>query len=282
MVKKLALSGLASLLFITSSAQNVLANDNSNIKVVAENPITLVNLVSTSSNNTQKKYFVAVFSGHVSKGTKEYSNQGTLSYTGKREFEYNDELVKEFATLNKDGIEYTLYLATEDIVLSKRVALAKLNGANLYLELHHDSTESGIISKLQKEGDSKSSWENYEGFSVFYNPNINNSKSQNSKNSVEAILSRNIAEEMLKLNRKPNLSHAKFESNKRKLLDDALGIYDGSFLQVLKSQAIPTVLFECGSIVSPYEEKIHSDFDFHRKIAEKIHSAIVKLKEEEK
>ena len=116
MVKKLALSGLASLLFITSSAQNVLANDNSNIKVVAENPITLVNLVSTSSNNTQKKYFVAVFSGHVSKGTKEYSNQGTLSYTGKREFEYNDELVKEFATLNKDGIEYTLYLATEDIV----------------------------------------------------------------------------------------------------------------------------------------------------------------------
>ena len=129
---------------------------------------------------------------------------------------------------------------------------------------------------MQKEGDSKSSWENYEGFSVFYNPNISNSK-----NSVEAIISRNIAEEMLKLNRKPNLSHAKFESNKRKLLDETLGIYDGSFLQVLKSSSIPAVLFECGSIVSPHEEELHRDFDFHKKIAEKIHYAIVKLKEKE-
>lgn len=276
MVKKLALNGLASLLFIVSSGQNILANDNSNIKVVGEKQVTWVNLVSTSNNfnKSQKKYSVAVFSGHVSKGNNEYSNQGALSYTKKREFEYNDELVKEFANLNKDGIEYTLYLATEDIALSKRVALAKLNGANLYLELHHDSTENSIIYKLKKEGDSKSSWENYEGFSVFYNPNINNSK-----NSIEAILSRNIAEEMLKLNRKPNLSHAKFESNKRNLIDDALGIYDGSFLQVLKSQAMPTILFECGSIVSPHEEKVHSDSDFHRKIAEKIHSAVVRLKE---
>lgn len=229
-----------------------------------------LNKVSENISN-KKKYVVAVFSNYISKGHIGLNKFENLSYSGKKEHLFNDELASQFSKLNnKDGIEYKIFLASNDITSNKKVSLIKKIGANVYLELHHYSTQKSIISKLSKEGNPKNTWKEYEGFSIYYNLNKINSKK-------DSNLAKLIGKEVKNSSYLPNLSYVSTKNGNKILLDPKYGIYAGNFLKTNLNLKIPAIIYDCGNIASPYEEQLH-DGDFHKKIAEGIHNAIVKFK----
>ncbi len=199
------------------------------------------------------KPHVIVFAGHTKTYRGEKNGGGSISVSGIEEYVFNDRTVDAFSRLKEPSAHYTLIRADQDVPLQKRPQFAADEGAQVYIEIHHDSVQPEDLERLKKEGEHSPDWKEVSGFSVFYG------SKEKPKESLR--LAKLVGTEMLQAGFHPNLSHAKpinakpISGEGRKLIDPTLGVYDGEFLFVLRSNSLPAVLVEEGVIANPNEEK---------------------------
>ena len=209
-------------------------------------------------NNTalpeEKKPVVFVFSGHITDETE----GGALSCTGKMEYEYNDKVTEKFKGM-EGGVVFKTFPSGLKIPLEKRPGLAKKGGADLVMEIHHDSV---IREDIEKVGSMDwASSRRYGGFSIHIPGGKPGKRSLALAKSIRACL--------LKLGLGTNHYHA-WRQRKVEIED---GIYVNNKLLLLKHAAVPTVLVEMGVIVIPDEEKLVSSEEYRTAAAGCIRSA---------
>ena len=213
---------------------------------------------------------VLIFSGHMANPTHGPDTRGAPSFHGRFEYEFNDAVTSLLAQPSNQiqGVSYELVPATSNVSLKARVEYANKRQPGLYIEIHHDSAQQDDIDKAREEGPGSERWNPMRGFSIHY-----------SERSVLPRQSRSFAEllaaEMIARGCVPNLYHADREG--MPCVDRKRGIYNRvppSGLFVLYQIESPCVVFECGTIVNPLEEKDLFGVERQRMIVVAINQAI--------
>jgi len=244
--------------------------------LVASAAALLMGCTSTSRNPeqeqsaTNQEYPKAViFAGHVETQELKNNGQGSVSASGISEYQFNDDLVRHFESIEKKAADYSVKYATDNIGLLERPGLAEKFGSEAYVEIHHDSAQPTDIHRLLQGEQTAERWNELSGFSVIYNPN-------NAHSSKSLRLAQLIGDEFLKAGFKPNLYHAKdIEGERRPLVDASRAIYTGREY-VVRESVMPAVLIEAGVIVNPFEEARMKDPKTQRIITESINNALAK------
>ena len=219
-------------------------------------------------NTFQESHKVSIFAGHVEKPVTTNDRQGSISASGTPEYRLNDELVRYFNELPLTA-SYSVTSARENIPITQRPSLAKKLGSEVYIEIHHDSAQTGDINRLKKGEQTAENWRELSGFSVIYN-------STNSHSHESLHLAQLVADELFQAGFKPNLYHAKdIPGERRPLADASRAIYTGGEY-VLRENVMPAVLIEAGVIVNPFEEVIMKQPETQRKVVESIDRAVQK------
>jgi N-acetylmuramoyl-L-alanine amidase len=187
----------------------------------------------------KEKPKVIVFSGHVEAN----NSGGAVSVTGKREYEYNDFIVKRFDDV-ESPLEYLTHLATENIEFKKRPEFAEQSGAQVYVEIHHDSVNEKDVASAKTAG--KEGQLMYGGFSL----HINSQWFYEETHRIGV----GIRDCFLNARLQTNTYHAQEDTGIMQAVDD--GVYTRSGLYILNNARIPTLIVEAGSIVVPEEEAI--------------------------
>ena len=215
-------------------------------------------------------YDVLIFSGHIAEPTKGPDTRGATSFSGTFEYKFNDSIAVLFTIPSNQvqGVVYKVVPATRNIGLKKRVQYANRQKPDLYIEIHHDSAQQSDLDKARSQGLDNGLWNEIRGFSIHY-----------SERSVLRRQSRKFAEllgsEMVERGRPPNLYHADREG--MRCTDRKRGLYNRippHSLYVLCRIESPSVVFECGTIANPHEEKNLSENETRRTIVEAINQAI--------
>ncbi len=200
-----------------------------------------------------------IFSGHTSLP----GNEGALSCTGKRERYYNDAVLKEMQQQTPSGLECLFFPATENLPLKQRPVLARQKGAELYLEIHHDSLFQGHLDQMKGVPAGDPRWNDFSGFSLHYSAG----KEYGKQSFRFAQL---LGEEMKKV-LPSDTYHHRYE--RMPLADPERAIYR-RHLYVNEHASMPSVVLECGYIINPREEAFLSQQDTRRKIAKAISEAL--------
>lgn len=176
---------------------------------------------------------------------------GALSARGWHEVLYNDRFVAELVPqLEAAGWRVAVTRSAEQtITLGGRAAFANQLDADLFLSIHHDSTQPFFVEPTEFDGRrAQQTTEPFRGSSIFVsglNPKFEAS------HRFAALLGGYIA----KLGREPALYHADpVKGENRPLLDAQLGIYQFDGLAVLKRSKMPAVLLEVGVLPDPWDE----------------------------
>lgn len=219
----------------------------------------------------------AIFSGHIPKFiSSDYP--GPLSATGKREYLYNDAISTFFLNksdspsifnpFQKSFLEYKVVFSGQEVPFGRRLSRARLMGADLLVEIHHDSGHQREIDLAKQQGPKSNLWNRLSGFSLHILPGTDSIPAiyyEESKQLAELI-----GEKFLELGYKPN-QFIGYE-----LIDSEKGIYHRSRLRILKDAGpvMPAVLVEIGNISNPAEEQTLSQHENRKEIAQAIDSAI--------
>lgn len=225
------------------------------------------------SESMKKEHTVLIVSGHVKEPASNIDNSGATSYSGIFEYEFNDAVVRYFGdkTYRASGVHYDVILASGNLGLRERVEYANIIMPELYLEIHHDAAQAEDIERARKAGEDSPLWKDMSGFSVHYSEN--NPFPERSKAFAQLFV-----DEMLMDGFKPNLYHADVE--KMMCIDRFKGIYNRITpcgLYVLNNTKSPAVVIECGTIISPHEEKYLSSEETRLKIVDAINHTLVKF-----
>lgn len=168
------------------------------------------------------------------------SSKGSTSATGYGEFLYNRALALDVARILKAS-GHQVDIANEHgaiTSLSARPARAAALKADLFVSIHHDSIQPGLMSRR----------EHYRGYSIW---------ASGSHASARASLAcgTTIGSTMKEAGMIPGLFHAdKIPGEGHQLLNAAIGLYRRDNLAVLRLSKTPAVLIEAGVIVNPIEE----------------------------
>jgi len=214
---------------------------------------------------------VFICSGHVKEPASKIDHKGAKSFSGKWEYEFNDDIVQYFEdeSFRKNDIQYYVLKAAGNIGLKERVEYANTIVPDLYLEIHHDSAQESDIKKAMNEGENSILWNEIQGFSLHYSE-------QNCCPERSKAFAQMVADELLKHGFTPNLYHANIEN--MQCVDRKRGIYNRippMGLYVLYNVKNPAVVIECGTIINPHEEKFLTNNDTRKKIAEAIHRSVM-------
>lgn len=188
--------------------------------------------------------------GHTTK------KPGAIGVRGICEVEYNDNFAELLKTaLTAAGYQVALTRTHgEEITLEERSERANRGNGALFLSLHHDSAQLKYLEK--KNIGTKDVYQTItplRGYSIF----ISRKNTDFDRSNRLATL---LAEEILRLGRKPTLHHAEMIPGEgRTLLDSRLGVYQFDDLKVLKGAAMPAVLLELGVLVDPEDEAYVAD-----------------------
>ena len=156
----------------------------------------------------------------------------------------------------------------EDLSLLARAGIANLQGAALFVSIHHDSVEPKDLSYWLYQGNSMAHCDKFTGYSIFYSE-------ENGSPLNSLIFAFVLGSEMLHNGFCPTLHHAeKFTGGDKDLIDRTRGVYKYNKLVVLKSTNMPAVLFECGIIKNRYEELQLSNPKYQHKIINALFNAI--------
>jgi len=179
---------------------------------------------------------VLYIAGH----TRNTENKGAFSATGVREHVYNDLLLEAIKRATEKS--NALYLLSSlDLSLRRRPGLPMERGAQVYVELHHDT---GFANDVARKA-----WDVLSGYSVFYSGNSLCA-------SESALLARSIGRAMREYGLKPSLYYTKGAQAQHKVsIDRQNGVYASDFY-VLENARVPAVLVECGNIANPHEEAL--------------------------
>lgn len=192
-----------------------------------------------------KRPLLVLDSGHTPK------QRGVLGARGIYEMEYNDRFVAELKP-QLEAIGWDVVLTRhpeESLSLTERAAKANRLRADLFLSIHHDSTQPSFVYTATLDGvEVKRTKEPFRGYSLFVsqlNPRYAESRR------FAALLARQIRP----LGRAPTLHHADpIRGENRPLLDSYYGIYRFDRLAVLRKTKMPAVLLEVGVLPDPEDE----------------------------
>ncbi len=189
---------------------------------------------------------------------------GTLSCSGKKEYEYNNQLLMSvfpYLVAQKIYVDVTRD-PEEEITLVQRAEKSK--GKKLFISLHHDSAQEQFITRVSGNPCSRKA----RGYSIFIskkNPYFERSLS----------CARVLGEALRNAGLVPSTHHGEpISGENRTLLDARLGIYQYDDLVVLKQSKCPALLLEAGVIIHPEEDKLVQTPEYKRNIANGIVQAI--------
>ena len=189
---------------------------------------------------------------------------GALSCSGKKEYEYNNQLlmsVYPYLAAQKIYVDVTRD-PEEEITLLQRAE--KSEGKKLFISLHHDSVQDQFITRVSGNPCSRKA----RGYSIFIskkNPYFERS----------LACARVLGEALRGAGLVPSTHHGEpISGENRTLLDAQLGIYLYDDLVVLKKSKCPALLLEAGVIIHPDEDKIVQTPDYKRSVANGIAQAI--------
>ena len=209
---------------------------------------------------------IAIDIGHTE------NSPGAISARGVPEYLFNknigtllhkkllqDKMFKGSFIINETG---------DDLSLSARADIANLQGAALFVSIHHDSVEPKDLSYWLYQGKFMPHCDKFTGYSIFYSE-------ENGSPLNSLIFAFVLGSEMLHNGFCPTLHHAeKFTGGDKDLIDRTRGIYKYNQLVVLKRTNMPAVLFECGLIKNRYEELQLSNSKYQQKLIDTLFNAI--------
>lgn len=176
---------------------------------------------------------------------------GATSARGRPEYAFNLELATRVRDqLAASGLAAFLVRTAsgEAPDLFARTQIAAARGADLFLSIHHDSVQPRYLERGQLDGAAARFSRYARGYSLFISH-------KNPATEASLAVAQGIGRALADWGLEPSLHHAEpIPGENRPLLDAALGIYDFADLIVLKTAAMPAVLFEAGVIVHPEEE----------------------------
>jgi len=218
------------------------------------------------------KPVIIIDAGHTHKAP------GAMGITGKREVEYNDNLVSKLAhaLTNAGFIPILTRNPNQEVKLEDRAVIANSHNALAMLSIHHDSAQLSHLKPIEHHGiKTYRTRTPISGYSIFVskkNPQFDRS----------FIFAKLLGHELLRLERKPSLHHAEpIHGEGRLLLDADLGIYQYDDLTVLKKSKIPAILLEVGVIVDQHDEAYVSNIENQEAIIQAIVASIEEFNEVE-
>lgn len=182
---------------------------------------------------------------------------GALGVRGIYEVEYNDRFVAELKP-QLEAIGYQVILTRtpeQNISLQQRARIANQLNADLFLSIHHDSTnERYLIPTVVNNLPAQRTIEPFRGFSAY----ISN---KNGSPFSSYCFAENLTKQILPLGRAPALYHADpIKGENRPLLNKEYGIYRYDNLAVLRLTKVPAVLLEIGVIPDEEDEAWVNNF----------------------
>ena len=216
--------------------------------------------------------FVAhpVFAASIALDVGHYlKNPGAISARGVAEFEYNRQLAREIAETLRSAGHRTLLIGDDGLAedLGSRAPRAK--GMDLFVSIHHDSVQARYLSAWEHEGEQRLyADDRFSGFSLFVsNLNLHTGASLKCASAIGAGLRQ--------AGFKPSRYHADpVLGESRPFADEANGVHYFDNLAVLKTAAIPALLFEAGVIVNRDEELRMRDPAVRRALATSIAAGV--------
>ncbi len=205
---------------------------------------------------------IAVDVGHYLK------NPGVISARGVPEFEYNLRLAREISDSLRRAGHRTILIGDDGMAgdLGKRAPRA--SGMDLFISIHHDSVQPRFLSAWEHEGAARSYSDRFYGFSLFVS-------NLNPRTAASLKCASAIGAGLRKAGFTPSRYHADpVLGENRPFADEANGVHYFDNLAVLKTAAVPALLFEAGVIVNRDEEMRMRDPTVRQRISEAIAAAV--------
>ena len=193
------------------------------------------------------KFRIVVDVGHTAE------SEGATSARNVAEFVFNLRLARRIEEkLKAEGFAQTKLLLTEGKArrgLVKRVAAANNLPADLLLSIHHDSVPDKLLENWEFEGKKSHFSDRFSGYSVWVSR-------ENADFKTSLLFAELVAKEM----KAQGLEYAHQYTQpimghyQHPLLNKETGVYSYDQLVVLRTNRIPAVLLEAGSIINRDEE----------------------------
>jgi N-acetylmuramoyl-L-alanine amidase len=201
---------------------------------------------------------VAIDVGHYAE------EPGAISARGRPELEFNAELAREIEDQLKARGYATRLIGADGAMkdLWRRPRAAQ--GADLFISVHHDSTQEKYQSMWNYEGSERRYSDLFAGFSLFVSR-------ENPEWRGALACASAIGASLIKAGFRPSLYHADpVLGENRPFADKDNGVHYFDRLAVLRGAAMPALLFEAGVIVNREEEMKMRDGAVRKKIADGV------------
>ena len=219
------------------------------LKLAALGPVALTSPASKPVATTcdPAKFRIVVDVGHTAE------SEGAISARNVAEFVFNLRLARRIEEkLKAEGFAETRLLVTAGKArpsLFRRVAAASDLHANLFLSIHHDSVPDKLLENWEFEGKKSHFSDRFSGYSVWVSR-------ENADFKTSLLFAELVAKEM----KAQGLEYAHQYTQpimghyQHPLLNKETGVYSYDQLDVLRTNRIPAVLLEAGSIINRDEE----------------------------
>jgi len=186
---------------------------------------------------------------------------GATSARGRPEIEFNRDLVHDIEAALRAAGHTTRTIGADGGMQSLWRRPRAAHGADLFISVHHDSTQARYQSAWTYEGVEGRYSDRFAGFSAFVSRE--NPAWRGALRCASAIGSA-----LVKAGFKPSLYHADpVLGENRPFADAANGVHYFDHLAVLRHAAMPALLFEAGVIVNRDEESRMRDGAVRQQIA---------------
>ena len=211
-----------------------------------------------------------------------YAKPGSISFTGENETQYNDTILSQI--LGLDWSSFNIKTTRDpgknispDLLkqfaldeLSFRPKYANALRANLFISLHHDSTQLSYLRKNNSKGyaiNEAFKSKHSVGFTIFVS-------SQNPRYNESLRFAQIVAKKLIAIGRTPSTHHAEDIPNEGyRYLDQPLGIFDSRFL-VLRQAEMPAVLIEVGVLPDKDDLELVTRVEFQKAFSQVIKTSI--------
>jgi N-acetylmuramoyl-L-alanine amidase len=201
---------------------------------------------------------IAVDVGHY------LAKPGVISARGVPEFEYNLRLAREVAEGLRGAGHKVMLIGDDGMAADLGSRAPRAKGMDLFISIHHDSTQPRFFSTWQHEGVERGYSDRFAGFSLFVSRlNPRTPESLKCASAVGAGL------------RQAGFTPSRYHADpvvgeNRPFADETNGVHYFDNLAVLKTASIPALLFEAGVIVNRDEELRMRDPLVRKRVVEAV------------
>ena len=175
-------------------------------------------------------------------------NPGVISARGVPEFEYNLRLAREIGAALKQAGHRILLIGEDGMAADLGSRAPRAKGMDLFISIHHDSVQPRFLATWEYAGEPRLYSDRFAGFSLFISR-------LNPHEAASLRCASEIGAALRGADFTPSRYHADpIVGENRAFADEANGVHYFDNLAVLKTAAIPALLFEAGVIVNRDEE----------------------------